>query len=130
MLCELRKLQASTTSLSASLQSSAATTFHNSTSSIQAQIPLQIQQTCAELSAGLSSAVTDLNRILTSKDISMPEKASLVSKEVRERVTPLLENMKKSMHDVLTRNKPETTPTPKANVNGVNGSNGHASEAD
>ncbi|KAF8957329.1 lipid droplet-associated perilipin protein [Flammula alnicola] len=121
MLAELQKLQASTTALSSSLQSS----LHNSATQIQSQIP-QIQQSYADLTAAISSTVNELSAIVTTKDLPLQEKVTRVSKEVQDRVHPLLETVKKGVADVLARSKAEgeskaqdVAQTP--NGNGVNG---------
>jgi hypothetical protein len=101
MIAELQKLQAQTQSLSASIQSS----IGASKSQIQTQLGPQIQQTYAEISNVLSATITDFNEILKKKDTPLPEKVGLVGKEVRERVSPLLETIKKGLTEVLARAK-------------------------
>lgn len=112
MLVELQKLQASAATLSASLQSTASATLHNSTSQIQSQIPPHVQQIYADFSATLSSTITDLRAILTTKDLPLQEKVARVGHEVGERVQPLLENLKKSVQEVIARGRAPTTPPP------------------
>jgi len=115
MLVELDKLQKSAASLTASLQ----TTFQNSASQIQSQIP-QIQQSYTDLSAALSSTANELTSIMTKKDIPLQEKVSRVGKEVRERIQPLLEAVKKGVSDVLARSERQID----ANVQNGNGHGG------
>ena len=90
MLAELVKLQNSAVSFKDSLQSSASSQF-------QSQMP-QIHQSYADLSAALSSAVSELSSIMTNKEISLQEKFGRVGVEVCERIQPLLDSM---MHGVL-----------------------------
>ncbi|KAJ2931749.1 hypothetical protein H1R20_g5374, partial [Candolleomyces eurysporus] len=108
MVAELQKLQAQTQSLSSSIQSS----IEASKSQIQTQLGPQIQQTYAEISTVLSHTIADFNEILKKKDTPLPEKVGLVGKEVRERVSPLLETIKKGLTEVLARAKGSTPPTP------------------
>ncbi|KAF9000222.1 hypothetical protein BDQ17DRAFT_1245663 [Cyathus striatus] len=107
MLLELQKLQTSTAQLSASLQHSA-----------QAQVPAQLQQTYAELSTGLTGTVGELRSII-SADLSLQEKVGKVRHEVVERVTPLLDGVKKSVSDVLAKAKYSEPPTPTEEENGT-----------
>ena len=102
MLVELDKLQKSTTSLAASLQ----TTLQNSASQIQSQTS-QIHQSYADLSAALSSTVNELSSIITDQDLAFQEKVGRVGREVRERVQPLLESVKNSVSEVLARSDPQ-----------------------
>ncbi|KAF8219643.1 hypothetical protein L208DRAFT_1448686 [Tricholoma matsutake] len=115
MLVELQKLQASTSAISASLQSQA--------SQLQTQIPPQVQQTYAELSSSLSSAVTDFRAILTTKDLPLQEKVGRVGHEVQERVAPLLESFKKGISELLARGKQDVAAAAQAappEIDGVN----------
>jgi len=111
MLVELDKLQKSAASITASLQ----TTLQNSTAQIQSQIP-QIQQYYANISVALSSAANELTSIITSKDHAFNDKVGLLGKEVRERIQPLLESVKKSVSEVLARSEQVDAP----NGNGAN----------
>jgi len=79
---------------------------------MQSHIP-QLQQSYADLTAALSSTVSDLSTIVTTKDISLQEKATRLSKEVQDRVTPLLDVVKRAVSEVLSRAYRETK------VNGV-----------
>lgn len=101
MLSELQKLQTQTTTLSTSIQSS----IQTSKSQLQTQLGPQIQQTYSEISAILSTSIADLNDILKKKETPLPEKVGLVGKEVRERVTPLLDVIKKGVTEILARGK-------------------------
>lgn len=74
MLQELQKLQASTASLPQSLQSS----FPD-----------------------LSATISEFRSIVTSKDITLNEKATKVGLEVRDRVHPLLEEAKKRVRELV-----------------------------
>ncbi|KAF5379015.1 hypothetical protein D9615_006050 [Tricholomella constricta] len=105
MLVELQKLQTSTASFSASIQSS----VHNSTTQIQNQIPPQIQQTYTEVTNNLSAAVTELRNIITTKDIALQEKVSRVGHEVHDRVSPLLETIRKGVSELLARGNREAS---------------------
>ena len=109
MVAELNKLQKSVASLSASLQ----TTLQNSTSQIQPQI----QQSYATFSVALSSTVNDITSIITSQDLAFKDKVGCLGKEVRERVQPLLESVRKSVSEVLARSGQVDV----LNGNGVNG---------
>lgn len=109
MLHELQKLQASTASLSASLQSTASCTLHDSTSQIQARIPPQIQQAYNDVSSHLTTAVSELSSIITTKDLPLPEKVSRVGKEVREQISPLLETIRKRLSDILATGRAEAS---------------------
>lgn len=99
MLAELQKLQSSTAALPKSVQSS----FPD-----------------------LSATISDLRNIVTAKDITLNEKANKVSQEVRERVSPVLEEAKQKVKELVgiaATKKDEAA----AKVNGaVNGSNGSA----
>jgi len=106
MLAELQKLQHSTGQLTVSLQSS----VHDSASHIQSQIA-QIQQSYSDFSDALSTTVRELTGIVKQKDLPMQEKASRVSKEVQNRVNPLLETVKKGVSEVLARSKDATPAT-------------------
>ncbi|KIY53306.1 hypothetical protein FISHEDRAFT_33601 [Fistulina hepatica ATCC 64428] len=107
MVQQLQHLQESTAALAASLQ---------------AQIPPQVEQTYAELATGLSTTVTDLRNIMLEKDVPLQEKATKVRQEVGERVTPLLENVRKGLTDVLTHRQasPDAAP-PDGRAQPVNG---------
>jgi hypothetical protein len=128
MLVELQKLQASTSSISASLQSQAS------------QIPPQVQQRYTELSNSLSSAVTDFRAIITTKDLPLQDKVGRVGHEVQERVAPLLESFTKGISELLARGKQDVTaavpPSPQPNgVNqpngaGINGTQQYSSDSD
>ncbi|TFK28740.1 hypothetical protein FA15DRAFT_664777 [Coprinopsis marcescibilis] len=100
MLGELQKLQTQTSTLAASIQN----TINSSKSQIQTQLGPQIQQTYSEISSALTHAITDLSDILK-KDVPIQEKVGLVRDEVRERVGPFLETVKKGVTDVLSRSK-------------------------
>ncbi|KAJ3545381.1 hypothetical protein NMY22_g2462 [Coprinellus aureogranulatus] len=101
MLVELQKLQKQTNTLSASIQS----TVQSSKSQLQTQLGPQIQQTYTEISSILSATISDLNEVLRKKDMPLPEKVSLVGKEVRERVSPVLETIRKGIFEILARGK-------------------------
>ncbi len=100
MLVELQKLQTSSTEFSASLQN----TLHSSAAHIQSQIP-QIQQSYADLTAAISATVGELSAIITTKDLPVQDKVTRVSKEVQDRVQPLLESVKKGVSEVLARSR-------------------------
>jgi hypothetical protein len=74
MLQELQKLQTSTASLPRSLQAS----FPD-----------------------FNATISELRNIVTSKDITLNEKAVKVGSEVRERVNPLLEEVKKKILELV-----------------------------
>ncbi|KAG5652376.1 hypothetical protein H0H81_005238 [Sphagnurus paluster] len=121
MLVELQKLQASTASFSASIQSS----VQNSTTQIQNQIPPHIQQTYTELTSNLSAAVTELRTIISTKDIPLQEKVSRVGHEVHDRVSPLLDAVRKGVSELLARGKGESeVPEGEAQTNGAHETNG------
>ncbi|KAF6762110.1 hypothetical protein DFP72DRAFT_1041544 [Ephemerocybe angulata] len=101
MLAELQKLQSQTNALSTSIQSS----IQTSKSQLQTQLGPQIQQTYSELSTVFSTTIADLNEILRKKDTPLPDKVGLVGKEVRERVSPLLDAVKKGFAEILARGK-------------------------
>ena len=130
MLIELQKLQTSTMSISGSLQSQA--------SQLQTQIPPQVQQTYAELSKRLSSAVTDFHAIITTKDLPLQDKVGRVGHEVQERVAPLLESFKNGISDLLARGKQDVAATPpprpngtvRPNGTGINGTHQYSSDSD
>ena len=105
MIHELQRLLASTSHLATSLQSG----VQDSTS--------HVQQAYAEFTTALSNTVHDLSSIVKEKDVPVQEKVSRVSKEVQNRVTPLLDTVKKGVSEVLARSK-ETAPS--------GGTNGHA----
>jgi hypothetical protein len=84
MLQELQKLQTSTASLPKSLQSS----FPD-----------------------LGATISEFHNIVTSKDITLNEKATKVGSEVRDRVNPLLEDAMKRVKELVgiaTTKKNET----------------------
>ena len=112
MLVELDKLQKSAASLTASLQS----TLQNSASHLQSQIP-QIQQSYADLSAAISSTANELSSIVVNQDLPLQEKVGRVGKEVRERIQPLLESVKKGVSDILARSETQVNST-SSNGNG------------
>jgi DNA anti-recombination protein RmuC len=112
MVVELDKLQKSAASLAASLQ----TSWQSSASQIQSQIP-QIHQSYADLSAALSSTANELTSIITNQDLAFQEKVGRFGREVRERVQPLLESVKKGISEVLARSEPQ--------VDVPNGNGGH-----
>jgi hypothetical protein len=93
MLQELQKLQSSTASLPQSLQSS----FPD-----------------------LSATISELRNIVTSKDITLNEKATRVGIEVRDCVNPLLEDAKKRVRELVGIATSEKT-TEHANGNRVLG---------
>jgi len=120
MLVELQKLQTSTKTTSASLQS---------------QIPPQVQQTYIELSNKLSAAITDFRSIITTKDLPLQEKVGRVGHEVQERVAPLLESLRKGLLDLLVRGKQGAAATPLQQngtnqLNGINGTHQYDSDSD
>ena len=102
MHAELVKLQKSAASFTDSLQ----TTLQSSASQIQSQIP-QIHQSYADLSAALSSTASELGSIITNQDLPLQERLGRVSKEVFERIQPLLESMKNGVSNVLARSQPQ-----------------------
>ncbi|KAF8623851.1 hypothetical protein AX15_006171 [Amanita polypyramis BW_CC] len=128
MLQELQKLQTSTASLSASLQSTASSTLHESTSQLQSRIPPQIQQVCNEVSSHLSSAISELSSIITAKDLPLQEKVGRVGKEVHEQISPLLENIRKSLADILARGREEASAVAQSSGEPATNSNGHGLE--
>jgi len=124
MLQELQKLQASTAALTASFTNN----LHNSTSQLQARIPPQVLQTYTELSTGLSSAVVDFRGILAKDELTLQDKAAQIGSEVRERVSPLLESLKKALSGASDASAPApAAPSPAPTINGVNG-HGHTTE--
>ena len=80
--------------------------------------------------------------IIKQKDLPVQEKVSRVSKEVSDSVTPLLNAVKKGVSDFLAQGKSQASessePTDngqasgssKPTTNGINGPDGHASEAE
>jgi hypothetical protein len=101
MLAELQKLQSHTSSFAATVQSS----IDNSKSQLQTQLAPQVQQTYSEISSALAVTVSDLTEILKKSDAPLQDRVVLVGKEVRERVSPLLETVKKGLADILARGK-------------------------
>lgn len=126
MLAELQKLQASSTALAASLQNSATSTLHNSTTQLQTQIPPQVQEIYKEFSQRLTTTITDLRTIVSAKDLPLPEKVGRVGAEVREQVTPLLENLKATVSELIARGRAAVPGSPSSPPPTVNGINGHA----
>lgn len=86
--------------------------MQNSAAQMQSHIP-QLQQSYTDVTAALSSTANDLSTIVTAKDISYQEKATRLGKEVQDRVTPLLDVVKRAVSEVLSRANRETK------VNGV-----------
>lgn len=78
----------------------------------------QIHQSYADLNAALSSTATELGSIITNQDLPLQERLGRVSKEVCERIQPLLESMKNGVSKVLARSQP---PQVDSRGNGVNG---------
>ena len=102
MLSELQKLQESTKTFAASLQAN-----------IQAKVPQiqqDLQQSYTELSTTLQAVAQDFTVVLKDKDLPMQEKVTRLGKEVGERVQPILENVKKSIADILARTKSASQP--------------------
>lgn len=120
MLVELQKLHTSSTEFSASLQN----TLHSSAAHIQSQIP-QIQQSYTDLTAAISATVSELSAIITTKDLPVQDKVTRVSKEVQDRVQPLLESVKKGVSEVLARSRAAEAKVVET-VNGAANGNGHA----
>ena len=114
--------------MSASLQYTASSTLHESTSQLQARIPPQIQQAYIEVSSHLSSAVSELSSIITAKDLPLQERVSRVGKEVREQISPLLESIRKTLTDVLNRGKEEASAAAQSSGESAMDSNGHTRE--
>lgn len=104
MLLELQKVQSSTASLVASLQ----TSVHNSTPQLPS-LPPQFQETYTELTNNLSAAVTELRTIVSDKDLPLQEKVGRMGHEVHERVSPLLETIRKGVSELLARGKEEAS---------------------
>lgn len=111
MLSELQKLQKQTSALSASVQS----TVQSSKSQLQTQLGPQITQTYSEISSVLSATISDLNEILRKKDTPLPEKVGLVGREVRERVSPVLDTIRKGLSEILARGKEVMQSPPASN---------------
>ena len=111
MINELQKLHDSTSHLAASLQSG-----------VQGSAS-HIHQAYTEVSAALLDTVHNLASIVKEKDLPVQEKMSRVGKEVQNRVTPILDTVKKSASDVLARSK-ETAPTGDTNGHAASESNG------
>lgn len=128
MLQELQKLQASTASLSASLQSTASSTLHGSTSQIQARIPPQIQQAYNDVSSHLTAAVSELSSIITTKDLPLQEKVSRVGIEVRDQISPLLETIRKSLSDILASGRAEASVAAQSSDGAVGNGNSRKQE--
>ena len=123
MIAELQKLQNQTNTLSASIQSS----IQASKDQLQTQVAPQIHQTYTEISAVLSATIADFNEILRKKDTPLPEKVTLVGKEVRERVSPILETIKHGLAEILARGKAAESATTKETVAPAEAqANGHA----
>ncbi|KAK0203497.1 hypothetical protein DFS33DRAFT_1260962 [Desarmillaria ectypa] len=125
MLAELQKLQASSTALAASLQNSATSTLHNSTTQLQTQIPPHVQELYNGFSQRLTTTITDLRTIVSAKDMPLPEKVGRVGAEVREQVSPLLDNLKATVTELLARGRAAVPGSPSSPPT-VNGINGHA----
>jgi ElaB/YqjD/DUF883 family membrane-anchored ribosome-binding protein len=109
MIRELQKLHASTSNLTATFQSGVQESVHHQAASIQ--------HGYAEFTAALSATVQNLSSIVKDKDLPVQEKISRVSKEVQNRVTPLLDTITKGASEVLARSK-ETTEAAEDVANG------------
>jgi hypothetical protein len=96
MVAELHKLQASTVSLSSSLQS-------NSTiaSAVHSRIPSHVQQVFSEFSHSISTAASDLSTVVKAKDVPIQEKVTKIMSEVRERIIPLLGKVTQAVGDAI-----------------------------
>jgi DNA anti-recombination protein RmuC len=105
MVDELQKLQASTSQLAASFQSG----VQDSAS--------HMHHAYAEITGALSDTVRGLTSIIKEKDVPVQDKVSRISKEVQNRVKPLLDTLKKAVSEALARSK-EASPS--------GGTNGHA----
>lgn len=110
MVAELQKLQTSTASFSTSILDSAA--------QLQNQIPPQIQQTYTDVTNNLSGAISELRKIISKENITIQEKVSLVGHEVQNRVSPILDTIKKGVSELLSRGR-EATPQSPPRPNGA-----------
>lgn len=95
MLAELNRLQNSAASFRDSFQNSAS------------QIQPQIHQSYVDLSAALSSTAGELGSIITNHELPLQEKIGRVSKEVCDRIQPLLDSMKNGVSKVLASSQPQ-----------------------
>ncbi|KAJ8082014.1 hypothetical protein PM082_007860 [Marasmius tenuissimus] len=93
MITQVQKLQSQLHELSVTVQSSASAAYHNGSQ----QIP-ELQKSLQELSS-------ELHEIVTAKDVPLQEKALRASNQVKDRVTPVLETMKRNVSEFLERAK-------------------------
>ncbi|KAF9269560.1 lipid droplet-associated perilipin protein [Marasmius fiardii PR-910] len=105
MIAQVQKLQCQLQELSGTLQSSAVAAYHNSSQ----QIP--------ELQKSLRDLSSELHNIMIAKDETIQEKASRAGNQVKERVAPLLETMKRNISEFLekARSRDQTEKKPPQN---------------
>ncbi|KAG6818811.1 hypothetical protein H0H93_001416 [Arthromyces matolae] len=72
---------------------------------LQHQLPPQIQQTYIEVTTNLSTTISELRNIIAKENITIQEKVKQVGHEVQNRVTPLLDTIKKGVSELLSRRK-------------------------
>ncbi|KAF9528398.1 lipid droplet-associated perilipin protein [Crepidotus variabilis] len=123
MIAELQKIQASTSQLAASFQAN----VHDSAAQIQSSLP-QIQQSFAELAQAVGETTHHLKDIVVQKDLPIQEKVSRVSKEVQDRIAPLLDTIKNGLSEALAKSKETKDSATNGNSNG-HAENGHVSES-
>ncbi|KAH0581338.1 hypothetical protein H2248_012430 [Termitomyces sp. 'cryptogamus'] len=111
MVLELQKLQNATASFSTSIRDSAA--------QLQNQIPPQIQQTYMEVTNNLAEATSELRKIISKENITLQGKISLVGHEVQNRVSPMLDTIKKGVSELLLRGREVSSDSAPPRANGA-----------
>ncbi|KAL0578389.1 hypothetical protein V5O48_003610 [Marasmius crinis-equi] len=91
MIAHVQKLQSQLHELSVTLQSSATAAYHNGSQ----QIP--------ELQKSLRDLSSELHEIVIAKDVPLQEKALRAGSQVKERVTPVLETMRRNITEFLEK---------------------------
>ncbi|KAF9003150.1 hypothetical protein BDZ89DRAFT_967628 [Hymenopellis radicata] len=124
LLAELEKVQSSTAAMASSIQTSATTTLHNSTTQLQSRFPPGAQEMYTDVSQKLGTTINDLRTIMLTKDLSVQEKVGKMTHEVSVTVSPMLESLRTSVSDLLARGRAAAASAEPAPM--VNGVNGHA----
>ncbi|KAG7095495.1 hypothetical protein E1B28_006234 [Marasmius oreades] len=96
MIVQIQNLRSQLHELAGTLQSSAAAAYTNSSQ----QIP--------ELQKSLRDLRSELHEIIVAKDVTFQEKAARAGNQVKERVAPLLESMKRNITEFSAKSKDQT----------------------
>ncbi|KAG1729259.1 hypothetical protein EDB19DRAFT_2027776 [Suillus lakei] len=118
----------SISALASNKMNNAQTAFHSVAENLLSEMQkihqstTQLPQTLQATYPDVSKTVVDLRNIITNPSLPVPEKVNRVGREVKERVSPLLEKLTQRIGEIISvlgSKAEEAKSTTQANVNGL-----------